>query len=107
MKKDGSGYLFSASDLMRFIGCAHATTLDLAHLRGAGPTPRADSEDAVLLQKHGDAHERRHLQSLVAEGRNVVEIARTNDLAADVAATRAALATGPDVVYQGALRSAN
>lgn len=28
--------LLSASDLMRFMGCAHATTLDLAHMRGAG-----------------------------------------------------------------------
>lgn len=107
MKKDGGGYLFSASDLMRFIGCAHATTLDLAHLRGVGPTPRPDSEDAVLLQKQGDAHERRYLENLVAEGRRVVDIPRTDDLAAGVAATRSALGLGPDVVYQGALRSEN
>ena len=92
---------------MRFIGCTHATTLDLAHLRGIGPAPRPDSEDAVLLQRHGDAHERRHLESLVAEGRRVVEIPRTDDLEAGVAATRTALAAGPDVVYQGALRSDN
>ncbi len=107
MKKDGGVYLFSASNLMRFIGCAHATTLDLAHLRGVGPTPRPDSEDAVLLQKQGDAHERRHLESLVTEGRSVLEIPRTGDLAADLAATRSALGVGPDVVYQGALRSEN
>lgn len=36
--------LFSASDLMRFMGCAHSTTLDLMYLRGRGlnrvKTPR-------------------------------------------------------------------
>ena len=91
MRIVGSNMLFSASDLMRFIGCAHATALDLAHMRGAGPGPREDGEDAVLLQKQGDAHEAAHLARLNAAGRNVVEIARGN-LASDAEATRAALA---------------
>ena len=107
MKKDSGKFLFSASDLMRFIGCAHATTLDLAHLRGTGPVPRPDSEDAALLQRHGNMHERRHLDSLIAEGRQVIEIPRSSDLASDVVATRGALSGGPDVVYQGAFRSEN
>jgi transposase InsO family protein len=34
MREFGGTFLFSASDLMRFMGCAHATTLDLMHLRG-------------------------------------------------------------------------
>ena len=52
--RDLDGRIFlSASDLMRFMGCAHATTLDLAHMRGTGPEPREDSEDAALLQKQG------------------------------------------------------
>ncbi len=98
--------LLSASDLMRFMGCAHATTLDLAYMRGAGPTPRDDSEDAALLQKQGDAHEAAHLSSLKAEGRRVVEIDR-GDLARNAAATREALANGPDVIFQGAFLSGN
>ena len=96
--------LLSASDLMRFMGCTHSTTLDLARLRGEGPEPRADSEDAELLQKQGDAHEAAHLARLKSEGRTVVEI-RGGDLDRDADATRAALAAGPDVVFQGALRS--
>lgn len=98
--------LLSASDLMRFMGCAHATTLDLAHMRGNGPEPRADSEDAALLQKQGDTHEAAHLARLNAAGRNMVEIARGN-LASDAEATRAALVAGPDVVFQGAFLSGN
>ncbi len=31
--------VFSATDLMRFMGCADVTTLDLAHLRGRVPNP--------------------------------------------------------------------
>lgn len=98
--------LLSASDLMRFMGCAHATTLDLAFMRGAGPEPREDSEDAALLQKQGDAHEAAHLARLNAAGRGIVEIVRGN-LATDAETTRLALAAGPEVVFQGAFLSGN
>lgn len=106
MRDVGGQILFSATDLMRFMGCAHATTLDLARLRGEGPEPRADSEDAALLQKQGDAHEAAHLARLGAAGRGIVEIAR-GDLVQNAAATRAALAAGPEVVFQGAFLSGN
>ncbi len=48
--------LLSATDLTRFMGCQHATVLDLAHLRGEGPEPKAASADAVLLQNQGHSH---------------------------------------------------
>ena len=98
--------LLSASDLMRFMGCAHATTLDLARLQGHGPTPREDSDDALLLQKQGNAHEAAHLRRLRDDGHSVVEIER-GSLAQNAEATRAALAKGPDVVFQGAFMSGN
>lgn len=105
--RDLDGRIFlSASDLMRFMGCAHATTLDLAHMRGTGPEPREDSEDAALLQKQGDAHEAAHLARLQEAGRGVVEIAR-GGLAENAGATRTALVAGPDVVFQGAFLSGN
>ncbi|ULO25099.1 TM0106 family RecB-like putative nuclease [Methylocystis sp. SB2] len=91
---------------MRFMGCAHATALDLAYMRGTSPEPRNDSEDAALLQKKGDAHEAAHLARLNAAGRGVVEIARS-DLACNAETTRAALATGTEVVFQGAFLSGN
>lgn len=104
MRTYDGGILLSASDLMRLMGCAHATTLDLMRLRGDGPEPDEDGEDAVLLQRQGDAHEAAHLARLKAAGRGVVEIAR-GDLATDAAATRAALARGAEVVFQGAFLS--
>ena len=96
--------LFSASDLMRFTGCAHATTLDIAHMEGRGPVPRQDSDDAKLLQKQGDAHEATHLEKLKADSERVIEIDR-GDLAENAEATRVALAQGADVVFQGAFLS--
>ncbi|PZX28430.1 TM0106 family RecB-like putative nuclease [Rhodobacter capsulatus] len=106
MRNLGDSILFSATDLMRFMGCAHATTLDLMHLRGEGPEPGEESEDAALLQKQGDAHEAAHLAKLKAAGKVVVEIPR-GDLLADAQATRAALAQGAEVVFQGAFLSGN
>lgn len=105
--RDLDGRIFlSASDLMRFMGCAHAMTLDLAHMRGTGPDPREDSEDAALLQKQGDAHEAAHLARLKEAGRTVIEIERSS-LGKNAEATRAALAAGLDVVFQGAFLSGN
>ncbi|MDO9526441.1 MAG: TM0106 family RecB-like putative nuclease, partial [Gemmobacter sp.] len=106
MRDVGGQILFSATDLMRFMGCAHATTLDLSRLRGQGPDPREDSEDAALLQKQGDAHEAAHLARLGAAGRGIMEIAR-GDLVQNAATTRAALAAGPEVVFQGAFLLGN
>jgi uncharacterized protein len=104
MQRSEQGIRLSASDLMRFAGCAHATALDLAWLAGCSPVPGEDSEEAALLQRHGDAHEARHLARLKADGRSVIEIDRAGlTLAEGVAATRAALAAGPEVVFQGAL----
>ncbi|MGP3723921.1 TM0106 family RecB-like putative nuclease [Cereibacter sphaeroides] len=104
MRNLGGNILFSATDLMRFMGCAHATTLDLMRMRGEGPEPGEDTEDAALLQKQGDAHEAAHLEKLKSAGKAVLEIPR-GDLFADAQATRAALAQGAEVVFQGAFLS--
>ena len=105
MKDHATSPLLSASALMRFTGCPHAITLDMAWREGADITPRADTEDAELLQKKGDAHEAAHLERLRAAGKHVVEIPRSGDLGRDAEATRAALARGADVIFQGAFLS--
>lgn len=101
MRTIGSTILFSATDLMRFVGCAHATALDLAYMRGEPLIPREDTEDAALLQKQGDAHEAAHLATLKDAGHGVVEIAR-GDLAQNADETRVALAKGSQIIFQGA-----
>lgn len=102
MKRHGDTILLSATDLMRFMGCTHATRLDLDYLNGVeGLTPNAVSDDAVLLQRQGDAHEEAHLEVL-KQDHDVIEIER-GDLWQNAEATRTALASGPGVVFQGAL----
>ncbi|WP_068110680.1 TM0106 family RecB-like putative nuclease [Tropicimonas marinistellae] len=106
MRETDGRVLLSASDLMRFMGCAHSTALDLLRLRGEGPEPGEDSEDVALLQKQGDAHEAAHLEKLKSSGLTIVEVPR-GDLVSDADATRRALARGAEVVFQGAFLSGN
>jgi predicted RecB family nuclease len=102
MRRISGELLLSASDVMRFIGCRHATTLDRAYMDGHGPVPRADREDAELLQKHGDAHERNYLARLRDAGKKVLEINK-GDLAVGAKETQEALQSGDaDVIFQGA-----
>ena len=102
MRLKGGAVRLSASDLMRFTGCAHATHLDLEHLHGRGPEPAEDSADADLLQRHGDAHEAQHLARLKGRG-EVAEIDKEQPFHQAVETTVVALRSGEPVVFQGAL----
>ncbi|PBN43106.1 TM0106 family RecB-like putative nuclease [Sphingobium sp. D43FB] len=101
MRNYGGNTIFSASDLVNFMGCAHATVLDTTNL----VTPMvaaSDDEYAALLQQKGIEHERAYLRRLQEEGRSVVEIASTGPLEERADATRRAMQKGHDVIYQGA-----
>ncbi len=106
MRQDNNQIRLSASDLMRFMACPHAARLDLAWLRGEDEdiAPVDASEDAVLLQQHGDRHEIAHLEHLEADGKDVIRIA-TEDVSFEesLQATRDALMAGPDIIFQAAL----
>jgi uncharacterized protein len=101
MQSRNGASLFSASDLVNFMGCAHATVLDLHQLVAPVEFP-PDDDQVVLLQEKGIEHERAFLERLRAEGRSVVEIVGDDDIEAKSVRTRAALHEGPDVIYQGA-----
>ena len=95
--------LYSASDLVYFLGCEHRTTLDLMNL----DTPleqAADDEQAKLLQEKGLAHERAFLKRLIDAGRRVRDIGESGtDLQQRVDASVAAMRDGADVIYQATL----
>ena len=104
MRFEGEKIRLSASDLMRFMACPHATRLDLAYLWSEDLDPAEDSEDAVLLQQHGDRHETAYLLQLQSEGREVVQIdSERVSFEESVRATKKALNDGPDIVFQAAL----
>ena len=105
MRRKTDGIRLSASDLVRYTACSHATRLDLACLKGEGPEPAAAGDDALLLQRHGEEHEARYLADLEAAGKGIVRI-KTGGVSMDTAVreTQAALRQGPDVIYQAALQ---
>lgn len=101
MLRYGGQTLYSASDLVNFMGCAHATVLDVGNL--VAPASFApDDENAVLLQEKGIEHERAYLETLRAAGRSIAEISSDGTLERRAQATLEAMQAGYDVVYQGA-----
>jgi len=104
MRQHPDGRLYSASDLVNFLGCGHATVLDVRQLTEPVAFP-PDSAQTILLQEKGIEHERAFLAQLRAEGRNVIEIASEGSLEARVEWTLQAMRAGADVIYQGALLS--
>lgn len=105
MRRTTNGIGLSASDLVRYTACSHATRLDLAHLHGEGPEPAAAGDDALLLQAYGEEHEARYLADLEGAGKSIIRIEKDAvSMEEAVQATREALCQGPDVIYQAALQ---
>lgn len=107
MKLENGTPIYSATDLVAFLGCSHATALDVQVLRGslvAGDEKRDPYLE--ILKTKGDEHERRHLEQLKREERSVIEIVKEGSLTAKTDATLRAMREGVDIIYQGALSSA-
>ena len=99
--EDG-GYRLSASDLVNYLGCRHATYLDWRSLEENLEKAAAD-ETMQLLQRKGLAHESAYLEQLRDEGLSIVEIDRSGTVMERSEATRAAMASGADVIFQAVL----
>jgi hypothetical protein len=65
--------LLSATDLVNFLGCRHATYLDLGDLTDPVRLPERDAAIVLIFEKGLD-HERRYLALLKARGLSVVEV---------------------------------
>jgi len=103
MQKSAGHKRFSASDLVNYSACSHLTHLDLVNLET--PLPKAeDSEEMVLIQDKGFAHEARyweHLKSTLAGSVDLTDAGTTDEQ--KFAATRKALMEGAQVVFQATL----
>jgi predicted RecB family nuclease len=96
------GLVYSATDLVNFLGCRHATYLDRKNLDDPVEQSAADPMLALLHEK-GMAHERRYLTSLEQAGKQIVEISGKASFAVRHAATLESMRAGAEVIYQGAL----
>jgi len=105
MRRDNAGQIIlSASDLVRFQGCRHATVLDLKHLNGEGSTPAEDSDESQLVQAKGDEHEKSYLAALKGRGLKVAVVEKDAMTPAEAATrTTSLMADGPDIIFQAAL----
>ena len=102
MQKRDSKLLYSASDLMTFLECQHLTTLNLIDLDT--PLDRAAPDEQIeLIQDKGFAHEADFLEKLRAADGNIVELSSDGKPADNIVATREAMASGADVIFQAAL----
>lgn len=95
--------LYSASDIVAFLGCKHRTTLDLRKLNGWNEVPTIADEAMALVQTYGDRHERAYLAALTNRGLQVVEIDKQASLEDQISATRKAMQNGAQVIFQAAL----
>ena len=96
------GLLFSATDLVNFLGCQHNGALDLQYL--ANPTAVFGTDPmAELLARKGIEYERVYLETLRREDRTIAELDENAALEERVAQTRGAMRAGVEIIYQGAL----
>jgi predicted RecB family nuclease len=98
---DDRSYIFSPTDLVAFLGCYHATILDLKESPEHLARDEVTEGDQLLRQK-GLEHEAAYLQLLKTQGKSVAEIPATLPVAERVQQTSQALKSGVDVVYQAA-----
>src|SRR5919106_6138473 len=95
---------YSATDLANFLACRHLTKLELAAAHGRTEKPHIKDVGFDALVKRGEEHESRVLEEFRAKGWSIAEIPNPfADFEAALAATKAALADGVDVLYQAAL----
>jgi len=100
--------VYSASDLVSYLECEHSTTLALIDM--VTPLPRnPEDEQLALVQARGIEHEKAYLETLIAEGKSVVDIngLAGKDIQSRVTATLAAMREGFDVIYQAAFLDGN
>ena len=95
--------LLSASDLVNFLGCRHATYLDIRDLTDPVEIPERDPATILIFEK-GIEHEKRYLAALKARGSTVVEVpAEGFDLHERARCTTEAMRAAAEVIYQAAL----
>jgi predicted RecB family nuclease len=99
--------VYAATDLVGYLACEHLTQLERAAMAEMTVRPERDDPELDVIRKRGFQHEQRFLDDLRVEGKTVAHIEldgsiedRGDQLREAAAATRDAIAHGPDVIYQ-------
>lgn len=96
--------MLSPSHLVAFSLCRHLLSLERAAARGERTAPERPDPELDLFARRGREHERRVLEGLKAQGRQVTEVMVVGEdpgaLARGAALTRDAMRAGAEVIYQ-------
>ena len=103
MKLHGHTYQLSASDLVGYLSCRHLTSLERAVAAGALGRPRIWDPLLEVLWERGSRHEKSYVDHLTKQGFEVVQIEGIDVTPEAVAATKAAMEAGVQVIVQGGL----
>ncbi len=96
--------VFSAGDLVNYLGCKYATTLDYNIAWGKMKRPEIVDDFQVIIDA-GLKHEEDYLQSLKDEGKSVFEVPTALSFLERVEITKNAMKAGEEIIYQGVLYS--
>ena len=107
MKTVAGTVRLAATDLSNHLFCSHLTALNFAEVRGVRKAPPVRAPDLVVLQQRGLDHERAYIETLRATGTSIRDLSGINAEDYAVAETLAAMASGIDIIVQGALRRGN
>ncbi|HYD72170.1 MAG TPA: TM0106 family RecB-like putative nuclease, partial [Candidatus Binatia bacterium] len=103
MQQEGSSYRLSATDLVGHLGCRRLTQLSRALADGAIKPPPIYKDPLLdALRERGRRHERAYVEHCAQRGARVTDLTDCSRGEA-LAATRAAMQGGTDIVVQGAL----
>src|SRR6516165_280111 len=103
MKRNGTTFDLTATDLVGYLNCRHLTDLERAVAEGSLPKPKTWNPLLEVLRERGALHETAFVDHLKAGGLDVVQIDGAEISARAVAQTLDALRRGVPVIVQGAL----
>ena len=103
MKKTGSSFELSATDLVGYLNCQHLSGLDCAVAEGALGKPKVWDPLLQILWERGSIHEQNYVTHLEQAGLDVVRIDGVDITDDAVKDTLAAMKLGTAIIVQGAL----
>jgi uncharacterized protein len=103
MKRNGTTFDLTATDLVGYLNCRYLTELDRAVAEGTLAKPKTWNPLLDLLRERGAIHEQNYVDHLKGGGLDVVRIEGAEVSREPVARTLQALRQGVPVIMQGAL----
>ncbi len=103
MKKIGSEFHLSASDLVGYLNCHYLSALDRAVVEGALARPSVWDPLLQVLLKRGSIHEQNYIVHLEKSGLKILRIGGFDVTEGAVEETLSAMKQGVAVIAQGAL----